>query len=168
MKTPFSNVTHPTGKLQTGMMTRPGFVQDIIKNLDFVQEKILEVKREKIKRNASKKVSFPIGMTVMVKILPEVRGIKHPRYAGPYKIIQKKGDSGYVLENRDGDRLERNIQHLKPVEKNENTKSKTLTSIETARNERNYRLPNQSIHERRYPTRQRSQPARYGYCMSCK
>lgn len=174
MKTPFSHRNHQAGKLQTNI-SKTCFVQELKNNLDFVQQKILEEKNVKMQNNKRKReISYPIGMTVMVKILPIVRGIKHPRYSGPYKIVGKKGDWNYIVENRNGERLERNIHHLKPIKTNtKDSNSKVLTSIETVtRNERDCRIPQNIItngshdhlsQEPRYPSRRRAQPIRYGY-----
>ena len=157
MKTPFTNAT---GK-QEKNVTAPIFVQDIKFNLDFVHKQILEAKQGKVKINNMK--PYTIGMTVMVKILPEVRGIKHSRYTGPYKIVGKKGDWGYVLQDKNGNRVERNVHHLKPI-RTEKSSTRVLTSVESAGHERYCQPTRQSIQEPRYPTRQRSQPIRYGHC----
>ncbi len=157
MKTPFTNVAGKQGK--NGTM--PIFVQGLKVNLDFVQKKILEAKKEKIEINKTK--PYMIGRKVMVKILPEVRGINYPRYEGPYTIVGRKGDWGYVLEDKNGNRVERNIHHLKPI-RSKKTSTRVLTSVESASHERNCEPLRQSIQEPRYPTRQRSQPIRYGHC----
>ena len=179
IKTPFTN---KTGKLEK-YVTTPTFVQNMKVNLDLVQKQILEAKKEMRPINTTAKRPYTIGMTVMVKILPEVRGIKHPRYAGPYKIVGKKGDCwGYVLEDKERNRVERNVHHLKPITPRKKS-TKILTSVESAFNEMNSQPPaghrlnggspcngriyqplRQSIQESRYPNRQRSQPVRYGYC----
>ena len=159
MKTPFTN---GTGR-QKAKVTTPIFVQDIKNNLEFVQGKILEAKKERIKTGTKKPYLYKIGMKVMVKILPEVRGIKHPRYTGPYEIVERKGDWGYVLEDRSGNRVERNVHHLKPMGTRKSSTSE-LTSIESTYDGKKCHPPRHSIQEHRYPTRQRSQPIRYGYC----
>jgi hypothetical protein len=57
---------------------------------------------------------FKIGEFVYAKIFPPRKGIDQPRYDGPFKIVNVKGEWCYVLENcRTGRIVERNHYHIK-------------------------------------------------------
>jgi hypothetical protein len=171
MKTPFSDRSY-LENVSRCMVSKSDYVKKIIENIDFVQRKMLERKKTKMAEGKDgKNLSYPIGTTVMIKILPEVRGIKYSRYSGPFKIVAKKGDSTYVLEDENGKKVERNIHHLKPIKVKNTTEctSTVSTSIESvSRNGRNGRPSRTSqsgplIQSRRYPARLHTEPLRYGY-----
>jgi hypothetical protein len=188
MKTPFSNESYRKS-LPRGSVTKCDFVKEVQNNIDLVQKKILDNRELKLEKKTEKNMFYPIGTKVMVKILPQMRGIGKPRYAGPYKIVSKKGDWSYVLEDEHGKKIERNVHHLKPLKLNTTSKcsAKVGTSIETISGEGKKggkvkssnspaqiqaREPNRtsvpvgvgaSAQMPRYPKRTHAQPLRYGY-----
>jgi hypothetical protein len=106
-------------------------------------------KRPKTKRVAE---PYPVGTTVMAKILPTIKGINQPRYSGPYTIIQQLGSWTYRLQHcHTNEIIDRNIHHIK---KSYLTKSLSHhTNIEDTEDRKDIRRS----------SRRRHQPTRYGF-----
>ena len=110
-------------------------------------------------------------------------------YDGPLRIIEVIGKNAFRLKNKNGKMIERNVVYLKPYRNSEknadrsavpasltsvesltaDTKSKIVHNPKTDRegtgvseDQVGKRCPHQQV-ERRYPTRTRSFPKRYGY-----
>ena len=174
MKTPFSKC-RPNESSYRGNVSICDFVKGIKSDIDLIQRQILG--KRKLKSEKERFLSYPIGALMMAKILPEVRGLGRPRYSGPYKIVNRKGKWNYVLEDRHGKKIERNVHHLKPCNMSINDRSTNLrTSIESVSGRNGNCRPEvpagTSVHqaraelsseEPRYPRRHHTQPLRYGF-----
>ena len=146
---------------------------EYIKSIQTSLQRIHELMRKK--RNTKGLNEFPDtpyddSTMVMAKIFPEARGLKFPRYEGPYTIIKRRGWCYTLKHMRTGKIIERNHYHIKKF--NGNGKQREMgTSVEslTVKFSDNHNVTRQRPNtlpegrtEKRYPTRNRKQPVRLG------
>ncbi|WVZ76147.1 LOW QUALITY PROTEIN: hypothetical protein U9M48_024145 [Paspalum notatum var. saurae] len=87
----------------------PGIIEDAEQQLRVVQEnlKIAQSRQKSYADNCRRELNFKVDDFVYLKVSP-MRGIKHerevsqgklaPRYIGPFKVLEKKGEVAYRLE----------------------------------------------------------------------
>jgi hypothetical protein len=88
---------------------RPEVLKDAEKQVQMVHEslKVAQTRQKSYADNRRRDLSFEIGDFVYLKVSPmrgtrrfKVKGKLSPRYVGPFKIVDRKGEVAYQLELR--------------------------------------------------------------------
>lgn len=144
------------------------YVENLLRNIKSIQQ-CISTKLENENEGIIKPV-FKLNSFVWIRKVGSRIG--NTLFEGPYKIIKQIGRNAYRLVDREGEIKERNGIHLKPSKiqefpKDDKRSNSTISSISSASSNDNRRNNTRTLAEptltRRYPTRVRTMPQRFGF-----
>ncbi|WVZ73569.1 LOW QUALITY PROTEIN: hypothetical protein U9M48_021858, partial [Paspalum notatum var. saurae] len=104
----------------------PGIIEDAERQVRMIREnlRIAQTRRRVMRDNRRRDLEFAVGDYVYLKVSPirglrrfKVKGKLAPRYIGPFKIIDRKGEVAYQLELHDRLSGVHNVFHISRLKK---------------------------------------------------
>ncbi|WVZ49077.1 hypothetical protein U9M48_000458 [Paspalum notatum var. saurae] len=104
----------------------PGIIEDAERQVRMIREnlRIAQTRRKSYADNRRRDLEFAVGDYVYLKVSPirglrrfKVKGKLAPRYIGPFKIIDRKGEVAYQLELPDRLSGVHNVFHISQLKK---------------------------------------------------